>query len=190
MSSKIYDVGKYSVKADDRLFFDANIWKYLWSPPHEPSHALKSAIEVYSALYSEMVKQGIKILTSWLVLSEFVNILSRNSYETHNKLHPGANTKFKDYRDSKYFIPEREVITSYVKKILGKSMMISHKFDSVCCDNILRLYESSADFNDAVYAEDSIVTHYKIVTHDKDFKRFSGAAELTILTANAKMLSI
>jgi len=44
-------------------------------------------------------------------------------------------------------------------------------------------------FNDAIYVDDSIVSRYKIVTHDIDFKRAWGSVEPIILTANQKMLT-
>ena len=191
MAGKICDIRKYSLSAEDRIFFDANIWIYLWSPPHSPDADLSNAIGEYSRVYTEIVNQGIKILTSWLVLSEFVNTLARKSFQSHLKLYPGSFkvNEFKRYRDSKDFLPDCKAIASFVKKILNKSNFISHSSDSMCYDNILQWYENQADFNDAVYVEDSIVTHYKIVTHDEDFKRAWSVAGPTILTANQKMLT-
>ena len=192
MASKICDIRKYSLSTNDLLLFDANIWIYLWEPPHSPDVILSSAIGEYLKIYTEMVNQGIKILTSWLVLSEFVNSLARKSFHSHLKLYPGSfkDKEFKLYRDSKDFLQMRKTIASYVRKMLDKSRMISHNSDSLCYDNILHWYENKADFNDAIYAEDSIVTHYKIVTHDEDFKRAWGVSEPTILTANPQMFKV
>ena len=189
MTGKICDIRKYSIITGDRLFFDANIWIYLWSPPNSPDASLSSAIMEYSRIYSEMISQNIKILTSWLVLSEFVNFLSRKSFQSYLKLNQGAfkDSEFKSYRDSIYFLTERKDITTYVKKILEKSQIIPHDSSNLRCDNVLNWFENNIDLNDAIYVEDSIITHYKIVTHDKDFKKFRGVANPDILTANPKL---
>jgi predicted nucleic acid-binding protein len=190
MASKICDISGYSLSSNDLLLFDANIWVYIWSPPHSPSDALSSAIGEYLRIYTEMVNQGIKILTSWLVLSEFANSLTRKSFQKHLELNPKSfkNNESKLYRDSKHFLPERKAIASYMKKILAKSKIISHNPDSMCYNNILKWYESKTDFNDAIYVEDSIASSYKIITHDEDFKRVWGEVEPIILTANQRML--
>ena len=190
MGSEIYDIRKHSISANDLLLFDANIWIYLWSPPNSPDTVLSNAIGEYSRIYTEMAKQGIKILTSWLVLSEFVNSLARKSFYSHLNLYPGSfkNNEFKRYRSSRDFLPARKAIASFAKKIFDKSQFISHNSAALCYDNILKYYESEADFNDAIYVEDSVTAHYKIVTHDEDFKRIWGTTKPTILTANPQML--
>ena len=190
MTSNICDISKHSISANDLLLFDANIWIYLWSPPHSPNAALSNAIGEYSRIYTEMVNQGVKILTSWLVLSEFVNALARKSFQKHLELHPSSyrSSEYKRYRNSNDFTTERQAISGYIKKILKKSRVIPHSSNNLSHDNILDWYENNADFNDAVYVEDSIVTCYKIVTHDMDFKRAWGTAKPTILTANQRIL--
>lgn len=173
--SRIESVAGYRFQAEDKLFFDANIWIYLYAPAN-PS---PKAVDVYSTMFKRILNAQCTLFIDVLIVSEVVNRLARVKW--NRRLYT-----FKDYRNSDAFKKEAVRIAVNVKEMVNYCVKVESCFPSIDVDGLLDAYGSGAyDLNDQVIAEMCKRHGLSLVTHDSDF-RGTGVA---ILTANKGLLA-
>ncbi|RKU30229.1 hypothetical protein C6497_04510 [Candidatus Poribacteria bacterium] len=177
MISNISPVSQYVFTTNEKFFFDANIWLFLFGP-QTPK---KNLVDIYSKAFSEIVKVDGQIYIDVLVLSEYINRHAKLEYE----LADNQSDSFKTFRDSTYFESIAKGISVAVKIITDYCTMIDSGYDTVSITNLMDDYvNGGTDFNDQIISEICRNNGFTLVTHDGDFK----SQDIPILTANYKLL--
>ena len=183
--NNIIDISNYSPDKDDKFFFDANIWMYLYCPlggygkdkPEKYSGFLKKALEAKSSIF-----------ISSLVLSEVFNAWIKLDYNILKDKDKSKYADFKkNYRNTGLYRNQTSFLKTVVTKhILNIAKRTDDKFKNISLDELFKEIEAS-DFNDNYYLAMANCENFKIVTNDSDFA-FSRKRSIPILTANYKML--
>lgn len=174
---KAVEVRHHNFTSKDKLFLDANIWLYLFSP-REPRDRWK---QIYSEVFERILKANSRIYVDVLVLSEFINAYARTKWRAAA---PHIRS-FKDFRSSRGFKTVAEDITASVKEIVSHCSRIESGFTKLPINDLLVDYISGDfDFNDQVITEICKSNGFTLITNDGDFK----TQEIPILTANSKLL--
>ena len=182
--NNIIDISTYNPNKNDKFFFDANIWMYLFCPI---GNYRKDIVAKYDGFLKKAIQSKSLIFISSLVLSEFVNAYARVEFNILKKKYPVKYKDFKkDFRKTeKYKKLAKEIKTVVKAKILKLSKKINDKFKDINLDKVFENIEE-ADFNDNYYKVLLSGGNIKIVTDDYDFGRVDEC--LSVVTANHKLL--
>ena len=171
------DINNYNFTDSERLFLDANIWLYIYSPRETKGDQLQ---EVYSAAFNSMLTAKSQLFTDVLIISEFVNTYARTRWKN-----AASRDNFKIYRQSKHFKPVAKRIANVAKKITNMCQVLESGFSQLQHHSLFASYATGKfDFNDQIVAELCRSQGLILVTHDGDFT----GRTLPILTANKKLL--
>ena len=174
---KSMEVRHHNFTFKDKLFLDANIWLYLFSP-REPGDRWK---QIYSEVFERILKANSRIYVDVLVISEFINAYARMKWRA---VAPHIKS-FKDFRNSTSFKPVAEDITAGVREIISHCSPIESGFVTLQMDGLLTDYAAgNSDFNDQVITEICKSNGFTLITNDSDFK----TQDIPILTANPNLL--
>ncbi|WP_195757826.1 PIN domain-containing protein [Bacillus subtilis] len=162
----IHDLNTYTIQPEDKFFFDTNIWMYIHCSIGNYNPQL---VQDYSDFYQKIKTQGNRILTSALLISEFVNTYSR--LEFNLKKHKDGLKDFKrDFRSNPKYKPLFNNINLVTeRKILSNTVKIQDHFN-VFKEQDFFSKPGTYDFNDEYYCYIAEKLEFKIVTHDKDFR--------------------
>lgn len=161
----IHNISNYTIDKTDRFFFDTNIWMYMHCSIGNYSARL---VQDYSDFYEKVKVSGATILTSTLLISEFVNSYSRLEFNLRKKT-DGLKDYKKDFRSNPNYKPLLDNINLLTeKKILKNSIKIQDSFHEFEESNFFA-QPNTYDFNDEYYCYIAEKQNFKIVTHDKDF---------------------
>lgn len=181
MMSRAIDINNYSFSEGDNLFFDANIWMYLYGPQGKPNDP---TTQTYSHALAQAMNAKSKIWVDVLVVSEFINRFARIEYDIQypNKL---RRPTFKQFRNNQpLFQPIAQAIAGAVRNILKFTLRVESGFSIVDISALLAEYETiPSDFNDQILIGLCVSNHLQLVTHDSDFK----GKGVNILTANSRI---
>jgi predicted nucleic acid-binding protein len=179
--SKVTNITSYAFAETDKLFFDANIWMYVYGPQGAPTDH-KSRI--YSTALANAIHAKSNIFTDVLVISEFINRFARIEHQTLFRTGL-APQDFKQFRNSQDFQSIAQAITAAVRNILKFAVRLESGFSSIDINVLLTEYETvPSDFNDQILIELCVVNSLQLITHDFDFK----GKNVNILTANPRIL--
>lgn len=178
MGVKVLNVNDYYPKPSDSLFFDNNVWMYLFCPLGNYNQLRQKQ---YSSFLDKAKSSGSSIFTNSLILSEFSNSYLRMDFEQWKKESgkPLANFKL-DYIGTERYQDTAQEISSNVKKILRFCEKSTDNFNAIPIDLILKRMEI-IDFNDSYYIELAKLSKLIIVTDDKDFQKIQDV-DFTIIT--------
>lgn len=180
MPTDIYRVDSYEFAESDALFFDTNIWLYVYAPQAPDDWRTR----IYSKSLGKILTARSRIFIDALVLSEFINRYSRLAFNLFKET--GSTIDFKAYRQSPDFKPVANDIESSVRRILKHCQRTESGFSDSDIDSLLAKYgEGDADFNDQLMVELCKRQDFKLITHDRDFKDCG----VTVLTANSRLLT-
>jgi len=180
--SKTIDITVHSFADTDKLFFDTNIWLYLYGPQGAPNDR---KTQIYSNALAKAVRAKSQIWLDVLVVSEFVNRFARMEYDIH---FPDRTRRpeFKQFRNHPDFQPISRAIVATVRNILKFATRIESGFSDIDINALLTEFETIPnDFNDQVLACLCKNNSLMLVTHDLDFK----SKGVDILTANSRILN-
>ena len=178
MSLPPQDIDNHNYTDSERLFLDANIWLYIYSP----RETMGKLQEVYSAALSRMLNAKSQLFTDVLIISEFVNTYARTKWHSSTATPKG---NFKNYRQSKHFKPVAKQIASAARKITSMCQVLESGFSQLQHHSFFENYATGKfDFNDQMIVELCHSQELTLVTHDGDFAEQT----LPILTANQKLL--
>ena len=176
MKHKAVEVSNYNFTPQHKLFFDANIWLYLYAPqdPVDPS------VHIYSNVFNRVLKAKSQIYIDVLVVSEFINTCARGKWRFVAPRKP-----FKVFRNSRHFKPIAKNIAADVKQIMKHCSQIESSFETLKIDDLLNDYaKGNSDFNDQVIMELCKSNGLTLITDDRDFK----TKVIPVLTGNSKLL--
>lgn len=173
-------IDRYRFIPSDKLLLDANVWLFIYSPQYRPTDR---RAKVYSTALKRVLEARSTILMDAMVLSEFVNVLTRLAY---NSLPAEQRpSDFKTFRRSSSFKTTAASIADSCARILQVVTRIESGFTSCDPADLIRRYQAGrSDFNDLLLAHVCRTEALTFVTDDADFL----GSKLVILTANAKLL--
>jgi predicted nucleic acid-binding protein len=178
------DIRHYTFSSDERLFFDANIWLYIYGPLVNPKNLTISII--YATALQKIRHQKSRLFIDALVLSEFINTYAR--FEYRQRFAKTYQT-FKEFRQSQDFKSVAEDIANNAKRIVKLCQQCDLPFNALNLMNILDEYaQGTADYNDQLITEICVVNNFILVTHDADFSQLEKSNQLVLLTANQRLL--
>lgn len=182
--NNISNIAHYQPQSNDRFFFDANIWMYLYCPLGNYNNNI---IRKYDNFFKQILKNRSTVFISSLVLSEFINTYLKLEFNILKYQFPDKYSDFKkDFRNTeKYKNLIRDISTTLKGQILKFAKRIDDNFKKIDLDKILFDLEHS-DFNDNYYINLCEIEKIKIVTHDKDFRVKD--IKVHILTASNSLL--
>lgn len=177
--TKVFVRTNYNPQNTDILFFDANIWFYLFATI---GNYKQQYVNKYSNFFAKAIKNQSKILVSSHIISEFFNRYLRTEFKKlQNKNSNRYNDFKKDFKPTRRHKDSMNFIKNVVQdKILKYANTINDNFDVLDLTKLFYNLENH-DFNDKYYAELAKYKNFKIVTNDKDFKIFGN--DITIMTA-------
>ncbi len=176
--SKILDINKYNPTSSDHLFFDNNVWMFMFGPLANYSQKQQ---RIYSSFLNRAVSSKSTIYVNSLVLSEFANAFLRLDFEQWKKINNMPLAKFKkDYISTSQYKATVSAIISAIKNILAIADKKPDDFHIVNLDLVFSNF-SSIDFNDCYFVEFCKNNSLKLVTDDKDFQKIADP-NLTIIT--------
>ena len=185
MKNKAVYVTKYRFQPEDKLFFDANIWLFIYGPQEQKN----TKVDIYSSAFHRILKAKSRIYIDILIVSEFINTYSRLKWNILKRLGDISETsmeKFKNFRNSPEFESVAQEIGDNTKRILKHCSRIESGFETLELDSLINEYAGGGnDFNDQVFGEICRDKGLKLVTDDGDFK----SQGVPILTANYRLLS-
>ncbi|MBB5148641.1 PIN domain-containing protein [Ureibacillus thermosphaericus] len=177
MMVKVHRIKNYSINKNDRFFFDANIWLYIYCSIGDYR---KKLVDSYSDFFHEIKTTGGIIYTSSLLISEIANRYSRLEYEIAKKSDNNIEDYKNDFRLNEKYKPIFENINLIIEqKILKNSVPLSDSFDEI---EFPKFFDNphTYDFNDEYYCFLANKNNLKIVTHDRDF--FNTKYDIEIIT--------
>lgn len=178
--SSASNISNYPFSEKDDLFFDTNIWMYLYGPQGNPSDPVT---QTYSLALARAAQAKSRIWVDVLVISEFVNRFARMEYDIR---YPNKTKRpnFKQFRNDPVFQPIAQAIVGAVRNILKFAVRIESGFSLINMNTLLTQFETvPSDFNDQVLIGLCTANGLQLVTHDSDFN----GKGIDILTANPKI---
>ena len=181
MADAAFRIDRYKFHAGDKLLFDANVWVFIYGSQYRTSD---KRTRLYSAAYKRIVEVGCRIFIDAIILSEFVNVLSRLTY--HSLPAAKKPQDFKTFRRSAAFKPVAKSISDACRRIVNSCTRIESGFTSVDVDALLDRYKAGkSDFNDQILTHLCKHQGFTLVTDDGDFR----VGDLKVLTANRRLLT-
>ena len=198
MNHKAIPLEQHNFTLNDKLFFDANIWLYLYCPQGSRS----DWVDIYSDVFDRILDAESQIYIDVLVVSEFINTFARQEYELAKEGLELAKQErelteqeykcaklplrsFKDFRNTSDFELIAQGIAAAVKQIMTHCSHVESCFTTLEMEALLADYETgNFDFNDQVITEICKNNGFTLITNDGDFK----TQQIPILTANQSLL--
>ena len=178
MNHQVIPVKRHNFTSQDKLFFDANIWLYLYCPQGSQDYW----VNTYSDIFDRILDAESQIYIDVLVVSEFINTFARQEW----RLAGVHSNSFKTFRSSPNFKPTAEGIAAAVKQIMQHCLPVESCFTTLEINELLTDYSTgNFDFNDQVITEICKNNGFTLITNDSDFKTH----EISILTANPSLLT-
>ena len=183
MKNTTLDLRTYSFRSDDKLFFDANIWLFIYGPQRD---AHNPRVTQYSSAFSKALKNGCHIFIDDLILSEFINRYAHLEFSRIKQETSQDYRNFKQFRNSPYFPTIAAAIASELRRLFKHVKQVDNGFSSMDIQRIISEYENGkSDINDQIIAHLCQSKGLVLVTDDGDFKETG----LTIATVNKKLLN-
>lgn len=161
------------------IFFDANVLIYLFVPTGKEYFE-----NIYSSMFSLLIKHKNKLVIDFIVLSEFVNRAIRIDYERYLQLNnlDKSSLSFKTYRNETDGKQKLQQLYGLVaNRILKYFNIVENGISSE--DLVSMLSVDALDFNDKAIQHICRQNNFILLTNDVDYKETS----LEILTANSRL---
>ena len=185
MKNKAVSLKSYHFQSEDKLFFDANIWLFIYGPQEQRN---SRNMGIYSSAFRRILEAQSRIYIDVLIVSEFINTYARqkwNILKRSDNISETNRENFKNFRNSPDFKPIAQEIADNTKRILKHCSKIESGFKTLELDSLINEYaDGGNDFNDQVFKELCKSRGLKLVTDDSDFK----GQGISILTANNRLL--
>lgn len=149
-----------------KLYFDANVWLYLYCPSHMQSYA---SIE-YSKFYKKALDAGADILIAYPTISEFIHRFIQNQFAI-SKLEAGnEGRKFKDWRATNEFDEAISDLSDIIATcITGRCSGLDFALSDFSVDKTLsEMSKLKVDFTDLIVASLCDKIGATLVSSDKD----------------------
>lgn len=174
------DITKYEVTNSDGLFFDTNVWMYIFGPMATVRSERQSA---YSKIFKDAISRKATIFISSQIVSEYINAVLRIGFKNWMLINGLKNADFKhDYRPTPHYLDTLEDARDQMEQILKYSVQSSDSFQTSPVIPIIDRMESVCDYNDSFFLWFCKGPQYKIVTDDQDM--LFAKSDIKIITYN------
>lgn len=182
----IRDIARARLRSNRPVMFDTNIWLSIY--PATSNSTEERYSQDYTAFLGKLIKWNIPIVSTLVVLGEYVNRFARIEYEVYSQAY--KDVSYKDYRSSDDFKHAAREISSSVKDIL-KTPGMDFKWIEAGTVDIHALVDDFSqgllDFNDSYLGRVCAKNDWPLVTNDRDFR--AGVDGLEIWTASPILLA-
>jgi predicted nucleic acid-binding protein len=176
---EVLDIRDHLFSSSDRLFFDANIWLYIYGPLACSHPGLQS---VYSRALDRMLRAACPIYLDAIVLSEYANRFVRVEKEAGGY----GDMDFKVYRGTDHYRDVAEAVADSIKRIDVLCNHCDSGFEDADVYEMMdRFREESRDLNDLMIEHTCRTGGLTPVTHDGDF----AGAPIRIVSANRVLIN-
>lgn len=184
MKNKAHDLRSWSFSGTERILPDANFWINVFGPAAAVGGRGKRVAE-YTRGFQRMLHRKVPMFIDALILSEFVNVLARQEFNTSFLATYGPRG-FKAFRNSPDFPPIASMIAGQCRKILKCSASVDHSFSEWDMDRLLGDFAGGGeDFNDQLIVEICQKHGFTLLTDDGDMTR----GGLQVITANPGLIA-
>jgi len=160
----------YRITEADKVFIDANILIFLFSPDFVSSNDYQ--VDKYSTIYAMLLENNCKLYVNSHVISEFINKCLRIDF--NRNIQNEARTKlFKnDYRNTQRYRETLSIILRELKKFLD--LNVFQIDDNFSIFQIFEEYNTNieSDFNDLIIARNVIDNNLQLLSDDGDFSNY------------------
>ena len=176
--AKIFNINQYKPKKDDEFLFDTNVWIYITIPALSYDQTLE---QVYSNFFGSIRNSKAKILTSFVIISEFVNRYLRNEHKKYNNKH-NTNITYKIFKTKQEYEDSYKYITNIVNDVILKnSEVIITPKQIIEQESDVYNYNENCDLNDNYIIELSKYRECFLVSSDRYMANSS--ADINVLSA-------
>ncbi|AKP67388.1 hypothetical protein ABM34_07450 [Companilactobacillus ginsenosidimutans] len=126
-------------------------------------------------IYNSVSDRRVKYLVTPYIISEYINRSYRIAGIAFSKSRNIKNYNYKrDFRSTDEFVKTRKYVLSSVQneilELCELSPVLKNEYILSAIDNPFSL-----DFNDQLIISDAIQNELSVITHDRDFEKFSGS---------------
>ena len=183
MRNSAFDLAGWSFSDADRILPDANFWINVFGPIAAVGNP-SQRVQTYSNSLQRMIRSHAQLFLDVLILSEFVNTLARQEFNSKFISAYGAKG-FKRFRDSADFQPVAKMIASECRKICRLTTRVDHSFSNWSMGDLLEEFgKGGEDFNDQMIVESAKQNGFMLLTDDGDMIK----GGLKVLTANPRLI--
>jgi len=183
-SSKILEISQYWPTAEDKLFFDTNVWMYLFCPIGNYN---AERVAQYARFLKRGLRVGAKVYISSLILSEFYNSYARLEFNLWRRKSGNHRKSFKKHfrKTSQYQRVAQDIKLVIQSQILKFAEKINDDLAILEFERLFHGIERS-DFNDNYYLALCEKRGFKFISDDRDFHGHD--FDMIILTCNKELL--
>lgn len=176
--AKIFNINHYKPKKSDEFLFDTNVWIYITIPALSHDQTLE---QVYTNFFGSIRNSKAKILTSFVIISEFVNRFLRNELKNYNNEHKTQIT-YKEFKQKQEYENSYKYITNIVNDVILKnSVIVTTPEEIIEQESDVYNYNKNCDLNDNYIIELSKYYECFLVSSDKYMANSS--ADINVLSA-------
>lgn len=158
----------YEVSPEDKVFVDANVLIFLFSPDFVFSEDYQ--VDKYSKIYQLLLENECKLFVNSLVISEYINKCLRIDFKRNVQTKDNTKLFKDDYRNSQRYKDTLSIILKELKKFL--SFNVIQLNDGFSGFDVFAHYEENieSDFNDMIIAKNVIENDLFLLSDDGDFR--------------------
>lgn len=162
--AKIFNINQYKPKKNDEFLFDTNVWIYITIPGLSYDERLP---QIYSNLFGSIRSSKAKILTSFVIISEFVNRYLRNELKKYNFKH-NSDISYKEFKKKTEYENGYKYISNIVNNVILKnSEILTTPSEIIEQDSKVYNYNENCDLNDNYIIELSKYYECFLVSSDR-----------------------
>ncbi len=162
--ANLFNIEHYTPKKNDEFFFDTNVWIYILIPALSFN---QSVPEKYANFWGSIRKNNAKVLTSFVIISEFVNRYLRFQLEKYNKKNK-ISISYKNFKNKEEYEENYKYILNIVNQIiLPNSELVEAPLEIISKDSSIYNYSKNCDINDNYIIEISKYFECFLVSSDK-----------------------
>lgn len=154
------------ISSQDKIFIDANILIFLFSPDYVANSEQK--VKKYTQVFLRLIENKNELIVNSLVISEFINKCLRIDFEKNFQDEKRTKDFKKDYRNSSNYKNTIKAILVEINKITKYTKQIDDDFSNF---DITNAYSETIDmdFTDLIIKKTVKNNNYKLLTDDRDF---------------------
>ena len=176
--ANIFNINQYKPKKDDEFMFDTNVWIYITIPGLSYDQTLA---QIYSSFFGSIRNSKAKILTSFVIISEFVNRYLKNELKKYNDKHHATIT-YKEFKQKEEYEDSYKYITNIVNDVILKnSIIVTTPEEIIEPESEVYNYNKNCDLNDNYIIE--LSKYYECFLVSSDRYMANSSANINVLSA-------
>lgn len=176
--TRVFNTNHYKPKKTDEFLFDTNVWIYIIVPGLSYDQRLEQS---YSDFFAKIRNSNAKILTSFLIISEFVNKFLRHEFNLYNQKNE-TNISYREFKSKAEYEKSYKYIIGLVNNVIIKnSELVDIPNEIIDLDAEVYNYNKNCDLNDNYIVE--LAKYYECYLVSSDKYMASVTADIDVLHA-------